>query len=69
MPFIFATASVTIVVEQRVVNVIESQELAEVCLVKSGPSSRSIMAVLGTDEIMDSDLAGSGSAGEPLCIE
>ena len=69
MPFIFASASVTVDVEQRVINVIESQELAEVCLVKFGPSSHPIMAALGTDEIMDSDLAGSGSAGEPLCIK
>ena len=69
MPFIFASASVTVDVEQSVINVIESQELAEVCLVKSGPSSHSITAVLGTEEIMDSDLAGSGSSAEVLGAE
>ncbi len=61
---ILAVASVTIGIERGVVDVIESQNSAEVCLVKSGPTlnqSSTIMAVVATDEIMDD----VGSPREP----
>lgn len=54
-----ASAAVTIDVEQRVIHVIENQKVAKVCLVKSGPSSLSIMAFICIEEIIDS--AGSQS--------
>ena len=51
----------TIDIERRVVDVIESQSFVEVCLVKSGPTLNPIMAVVGTDEITDN----VGSPREP----
>ena len=56
-----AVASVTIDIERRVVNVIESQTSAEVCLVKSGTTLKTIIAVVGTDEVTDN----VGSPREP----
>ena len=53
MHCILAVASVTIDIERRVVDVIESQHSAEVCLVKSGTTLNTITAVVGTDEITD----------------
>ena len=65
MHFALTAASVTIDIEKRVINVSENQQFAEVCLVKSGPSSHPITAVLSTDEITD----GDGSPREPsLCV-
>ena len=51
----------TIDIERRVVDVIESQNSVEVCLVKSGPTLNPIMAVVDTDEITDD----VGSPREP----
>ena len=50
---ILAVASVTIDIERRVVHVIENQNSAEVCLVKSGTTLNTIIAVIGTDEVTD----------------
>ena len=61
MHCILAVASVTIDIERRVVDVIESQHSAEVCLVKSGTTLNTITAVVGTDEITDD----VGSPREP----
>ena len=59
---ILAVASVTIDIERRIVNVTESQNSTEVCLVKSGTTlNLTIVAVVGTDEIMDN----VGSPREP----
>ncbi len=58
---ILITASVVIDIERRVVDVIESQNSVEVCLVKSGTTLNMIIAVVGTDEIMDN----VGSPREP----
>ena len=58
---ILAVANVTIDIERRIVNVTESQNSTEVCLVKSGTTVNPIMAVVGTDEIMDN----VGSPREP----
>ena len=44
---------VSIDIERRVVDVIENQEFVEVCLVKSGQSSRPVMAIVSTNEIVD----------------
>ena len=51
----------TIDIERRGVDVIESQSFVEVCLVKSGPTLNPIMAIVGTDEITDN----VGSPREP----
>ena len=59
---ILAVVSVTIDIERKVVNVIESKTSAEVCLVKSGTTVNTIMAVVGTDEITDN----VGSPREPI---
>ena len=61
MHCISITASVTMDIERRVVDVIESQNSVEVCLVKSGTTLKTIIAVVGTDEIMDN----VGSPREP----
>ena len=58
---ILAVANVTIDIERRIVNVTESQNSTEVCLVKSGTTVNPIIAVVGTDEIMDN----VGSPREP----
>ena len=58
---ILAVANVTIDIERRIVHVTESQNSTEVCLVKSGTTVNPIMAVVGTDEIMDN----VGSPREP----
>ena len=55
---VFIVAPVTIDIEKRVIDVIENQTFVEVCLVKSGPSSRPILAVVNAEEI-------TGNAGSP----
>ena len=55
---VFIVAPVTIDIEKRVIDVIENQAYVEVCLVKSGPSSRPIMALVNPDELI-------GTAGSP----
>ena len=55
---VFIVASVTIDIENRVINVIENQTFVEVCLFKSGPSSRPIMALVNAEEL-------TGNAGSP----
>ena len=57
-----AVASVIIDIERRVVNVIENQPFAEVCLVKTGTIFNTIIAVVGTDEITDN----VGSPRKPI---
>ena len=59
---ILAVASVIIDIERRDVNVIENQLFAEVCLVKTGTTFNTIIAVVGTDEITDN----VGSPREPI---
>ena len=51
---------VTIDIERRVIDVIENQTFVDVCLVKSGPSSRPIMALLIANE-----LTGNAGPGGP----
>ena len=55
---VFIVAPVTIDIERRVLDVIENQTFAEVCLVKSGPSSRPVMALVNAEEL-------TGNAGSP----
>ena len=55
---VFIVAPVTIDIEKRVIDVIENQAYVEVCLVKSGPSSRPIMALVNLEEL-------TGNAGSP----
>ena len=55
---VFIVATVTIDIERRVIDVIENQAFVEVCLVKSGPSSLPIMALVNADEL-------TGNAGSP----
>jgi len=56
-----AVASVIVDIKRKVVNVIESQTFAKVCLVKSGTTLNTIIAVVDTDEIT----GNSGSPREP----
>jgi len=56
-----AVASVIVDIKRTVVNVIESQTFAEVCLVKSRTTLNTIIAVVDTDEIT----GNSGSPREP----
>ena len=65
MHCILAVASVTIDIERRVVDVIESQNSAEVCLVKSGTTLHSIIAMVATDEITD-DVGSPRESSLPL---
>ena len=51
---------VTIDIERRVIDVIENQTFVEVCLVKSGPSSRPVMALL-----IANGLTGNAGPGGP----
>ena len=62
MHFVLAAVTVTIDIEERVVNVIENQKFVEVCLVKSGPSSRPVMALVNAGELT----GNVGSPREPL---
>ena len=48
---VFIVATVTIDIERRVIDVIENQTFVEVCLVKSGPSSLPVMALVNADEL------------------
>ena len=59
---VFIVAPVTILME--VIDVIENQEFVEVCLVKSGPSSRPIMALVNAEEITGT----VGSPGGPFSV-
>ena len=61
---VFIVAPVTIDIEKRVIDVIESQTFAEVCLVKSGPSSRPIMALVNAEELT----GNAGSPGGPFSV-
>ena len=54
---VFIVAPVTILIEE-VMDVIENQEFVEVCLVKSGPSSRPVMALVNANEL-------TGNVGSP----
>ena len=51
---------VTIDIERRVVDVIENQTFVEVCLVKSGPSSRPVMALVNDEELTGNDRSPGG---------
>ena len=55
---VFIVAPVTIDIEKRVIDVIENQTFVEVCLVKSGPLSHPVIAVVNPDEL-------TGNAGSP----
>ena len=64
--FVLTAAPVIIDIEQRVIDAIENQKTVEVCLVKSGTSSRPIMALVGAQEIA----GGAGSPGNHLqCLQ
>ena len=54
----------TIDIERKAVNVTEHQKFAEVCLVKSGPSSHLIMALVNAEELT----GNVGSPRESLCV-
>ena len=60
--FVLAAVTVTIDIEKRVVNVTENQKFVEVCLIKSGPSSRPVMALVNAEELT----GDVGSPREPL---
>ena len=60
---VFIVAPVTILMEE-LMDVIESQEFVEVCLVKSGPTSRPIMALVNAEELTDN----AGSPGGPFSV-
>ena len=63
--FVLSVASVTIDIEKRVADVIENQKFVEVCLIKSGPSSRPVMALVNAEELT----GDAGSPREPLhCV-
>ena len=57
-------APVIIDIERRVIDVIENQAYVEVCLVKSGPSSRPVMALVNAEELTGND----GSPGGPFSV-
>ena len=59
---VFVVAPVTILME--VMDVIENQEFVEVCLVKSGPSSRPVMALVNAEELTGT----AGSPGGPFSV-
>ena len=61
---VFIVVSVTIDIERRVIDVIENQAYVEVCLVKSGPSSRPIMALVNAEELT----GNAGSPGGPFSV-
>ena len=61
---VFIVASVTIDIERRVIDVMENQAYVEVCLVKSGPSSRPIMALVNAEELT----GNVGSPGGPFSV-
>ena len=61
---VFIVASVTIDIERRVIDVIENQAYVEVCLVKSGPSSRPVMALVNAEELT----GNAGSPGGPFSV-
>ena len=65
--FVLTAASVTIDIEQRVIDVIENQKKVEVCLVKNGTSSGSITALVSAQEIT---FRGAGSPSKHLqCMQ
>ena len=61
---VFIVATVTIDIERIVIDVIENQKFVEVCLVKSGPSSHPVMALVNTDELT----GNVGSPGGPFSV-
>ena len=61
---VFVVAPVTIDIERRVLDVIENQTYVEVCLVKSGPSSHPIMAVVNAEGLT----GNAGSPGGPFSV-
>ena len=61
---VFIIASVTIDIERRVIDVIENQAYVEVCLVKSGPSSHPVMALVNAEELT----GNAGSPGGPFSV-
>ena len=54
----------TIDIERRVIDVIENQTFVEVCLVKSGPSCRPVMALVNAEELT----GNAGSQGGPFTV-
>ena len=56
--YIFSVVPVYIDIERRVLDVIENQMFVEVCLVKSGPSTHPIMALVNAEET-------TGNVGSP----
>ena len=56
--YIFSVVLVDIDIERRVIDVIENQTFVEVCLVKSGPSTHPIMALVNAEET-------TGNVGSP----
>ena len=60
---VFIVAPVTILMEE-VMDVIENQAYVEVCLVKSVPSSRPIMALVNAEELT----GNAGSPGGPFSV-
>ena len=54
---VFIVAPVTIDIERKVIDVIENQIYVEMCLVKSGPSSRLVTALVNAEEFTNN--AGS----------
>ena len=61
---VFIVVPVAIDIERRVIDVIENQTFAEVCLVKSGPSSRPVMALVNAEELT----GNVGSPGGPFSV-
>ena len=61
---VFIVEPVTIDIEKRVINVIENQTYAEVCLVKSGPTFRPVMALVNAEELT----GNVGSPGGPFSV-
>ena len=61
---VFIVDPVTIDIERRVIDVIENQSFVEVCLVKSGPSSHPVIAVVNTEELT----GNAGSPGGPFSV-
>ena len=61
---VFIVAPVTIDIERKVIDVIENQTNVEVCLVKSGPSSRPVMALVNAEELT----GNAGSPGGPFSV-
>ena len=62
---VLTTVATSIIeIERRFVDVIESQTFVEVCLVKSQPSSRPLMALVNAKELT----GNVGSPGGPFIV-